>query len=468
MAGVYDPNSSYKPYHGPPQGNRPTQPPRLPASGKRPGAKHAQRVSLPDDTDDLVWPNPSPNAPQSPYPDAYTVPDISRVAPPAARPPANRRRRFPIPLFPPQRVSARRLRPAFRSRALRWVALAVVVAIAGVMAYAWVTAQQNGSPIGAVTQFCSALRGDKNSQAYNLLASGTRNRVSYTQFATAGATLDRIEGHVTACPAISDSAVQIGVNSATVDASLTRAGLGPMRGKVGLAHEQNAWRISSLDPTLLGVSLDALVAANNFCAELQAQRYADTYTALTDDLRGGLTSAEYEQMSQWSDQIDGTVRSCAPVTVDSSAGESAATMSFSITRAKLGKRVGDIALVNDNGVWKAKSVASELQGTDVGALVNGRRYCADLASNNSGDLATQVTVGYWFNNLGAFAAAGIKGESWTGCSFDAATFKLNGDTASYKGVMQITTKDKTTRSAALTFGALKSDGAWKVDTLTWA
>ena len=372
MAGVYDPNSSYKPYHGPPQGNRPTQPPRLPASGKRPGAKHAQRVSLPDDTDDLVWPNPSPNAPQSPYPDAYTVPDISRVAPPAARPPANRRRRFPIPLFPPQRVSARRLRPAFRSRALRWVALAVVVAIAGVMAYAWVTAQQNGSPIGAVTQFCSALRGDKNSQAYNLLASGTRNRVSYTQFATAGATLDRIEGHVTACPAISDSAVQIGVNSATVDASLTRAGLGPMRGKVGLAHEQNAWRISSLDPTLLGVSLDALVAANNFCAELQAQRYADTYTALTDDLRGGLTSAEYEQMSQWSDQIDGTVRSCAPVTVDSSAGESAATMSFSITRAKLGKRVGDIALVNDNGVWKAKSVASELQGTDVGALVNGR------------------------------------------------------------------------------------------------
>lgn len=468
MAGVYDPNSSYKPYHGPPQGNRPTQPPRLPASGKRPGAKHAQRVSLPDDTDDLVWPNPSPNAPQSPYPDAYTVPDISRVAPPAARPPANRRRRFPIPLFPPQRVSARRLRPAFRSRALRWVALAVVVAIAGVMAYAWVTAQQNGSPIGAVTQFCSALRGDKNSQAYNLLASGTRNRVSYTQFATAGATLDRIEGHVTACPAISDSAVQIGVNSATVDASLTRAGLGPMRGKVGLAHEQNAWRISSLDPTLLGVSLDALVAANNFCAELQAQRYADTYTALTDDLRGGLTSAEYEQMSQWSDQIDGTVRSCAPVTVDSSAGESAATMSFSITRAKLGKRVGDIALVNDNGVWKAKSVASELQGTDVGALVNGRRYCADLASNNSGDLATQVTVGYLFNNLGAFAAAGIKGESWIGCSFDAATFKLNGDTASYKGVMQITTKDKTTRSAALTFGALKSDGAWKVDTLTWA
>ena len=399
MAGVYDPNSPYKPYHGPPQGNRPTQPPRLPASGKRPGAKHAQRVSLPDDTDDLVWPNPSPNAPQSPYPDAYTVPDISRVAPPAARPPANRRRRFPIPLFPPQRVSARRLRPAFRSRALRWVALAVVVAIAGVMAYAWVTAQQNGSPIGAVTQFCSALRGDKYSQAYNLLASGTRNRVSYTQFATAGATLDRIEGHVTACPAISDNAVQIGVNSATVDASLTRAGLGPMRGKIGLAHEQNAWRISSLDPTLLGVSLDALVAANNFCAELQAQRYADTYTALTDDLRGGLTSAEYEQMSQWSDQIDGTVRSCAPVTVDSSAGESAATMSFSITRAKLGKRVGDIALVNDNGVWKAKSVASELQGTDVGALVNGRRYCADLASNNSGDLATQVTVGYLFNNL---------------------------------------------------------------------
>jgi hypothetical protein len=467
MPGVYDPNRSYQPYHGPPQGNRPTQPPRLPASGKRPGAKHAQRVSLPDDTDDLVWPNPSPNAPQSPYPDAYTVPDMSRVAPPVPRPPANRRRRFPIPLFPPQ-AAARRYRSALRSRALRWVALTVVVAIAGVMAYAWVTAQQNGSPIGAVTQFCSALRGDKYSQAYNLLSSATRNRVSFTQFTTAGATLDRIEGRVTACPAISDTAVQIGVNSATVDASLTRAGLGAMRGKVGLTHEQNAWRISSLDPTFLGVSLDALVAANNFCAELQAQRYADTYTALTDDLRGDLSSADYEQMSQWSDQIDGTVHSCAPVTVDSSAGESAATMSFSVTRAKLGKRVGDIALVNANGVWKVKSVASELQGTDVGALVNGRRYCADLASNNSGDLATQVTVGYWFNNAGALITAGFKGESWTGCSFDAGAFKLNGDTASYKGVMQITAKDKTTRRAAVTFGASHSDGSWKVDTLTWA
>jgi hypothetical protein len=465
MAGVYDPNNPYQPYHGPPQGNRPTQPPRLPASGKRSGAKRGQRVSLPEDTDDLVWPNPSPNAPQSPYPDAYTVPDMSPVAPPVVRLPAKRRkRRFPIPLFPPQ--AARRFRPTLRSRALRWVALAVVVTIVGVLAYAWVTAQQNGSPIRAVTQFCSALRGDKYSQAYNLLTSATRNRVSYTQFATAGSTLDRIEGHVTACPAISDGAVQIGVNSATVDASLTRAVLGTMRGKIGLTHEQNAWRISSLDPTLLGVSLDALVAANNFCAELQAQRYTDIYTALTDDLRGDLTSAEYEQMSQWSDQIDGAVRSCAPVTVDSSAGESAATMSFSITRAKLGNRSGDIALVNASGVWKVKSIASKLQGADLGALVNGRRYCADLASNNSGDLATQVTLGYWLNTVGARLVAGIKGESWTGCSFDASTFKLNGDNASYKGVMQITAKDKTTRNAAITFGASHSDGSWKVDTLT--
>jgi hypothetical protein len=466
MAGVYDPNSSYKPYHGPAQANRPTQPPRLPPSGARPGAKRGQRVSPPEDTDDLVWPNPSPNAPQSPYPDAYTVPDVSPVAPPGVRPPAKRRRRFPIPLFPPQ--AARRYRPAFRSRALRWVALAVVVAIAGVTAYAWVTAQQNGSPIGAVTQFCSGLRGENYSQAYNLLTSATRNRVSYTQFATAGSTLDRIEGRVTACPAIADSAVQIGVNSATVDASLTRAGLGPMRGKIGLTHEQNAWRISALDPTLLGVSLDALVAANNFCAELQAQRYADIYTALTDDLRGGLSAAEYEQMSQWSDLIDGMVRSCAPVTVDSSAGESAATMSFSVTRAKLGKLRGDITLVNANGVWKVKSVDSALQGTDLGALVNGLRYCADLASNNSGDLATQVTAGYWLNNLGAFVAANFKGESWTGCSFDAGTFKLRGDNASYKGVMQITANDKSTRRAALTFGAIHTNGAWKVDTLTWA
>jgi hypothetical protein len=467
MAGVYDPNSPYRPYHGPPQGNRRTQPPRLPPSGKRPGGKRGQRVSLPDDTDDLVWPNPSPNAPQSPYPEAYTVPDMSRVAPPVVRPPAKRRkRRFPIPLFPPQ--AARRYRPAFRLRALRWVALAVVVAIAGVMAYAWVTAQQNGSPIRAVTQFCSAMRGDNYSQAYNLLTSATRNRISYTQFATAGTALDRIEGRVTACPTIADNAVQIGVNSATVDASLTRTGLGAMRGKVGLAHEQNAWRISSLDPTLLGVSLDALVAANNFCAELQAQRYADTYTALTDDLRGDLSSADYEQMGQWSDQIDGTVRSCAPVTVDSSAGESAATMAFSITRTKLGKRSGDIALVNANGVWKVKSVASKLQGTDVGALVNGRRYCADLASNNTGDLATQVTLGYWLNTAGARFVAGLKGESWTGCSFDAGAFRLNGDNASYKGVMQITAKDKTTHNAAITFGASHSDGSWKVDTLTWA
>ena len=348
------------------------------------------------------------------------------------------------------------------------MALAVVVAIAGVMAYAWVTAQQNGSPIGAVTQFCSALRADKYSQAYNLLTSATRNRVSYTQFATAGSTLNRIEGPVTACPAISDSAVQIGVNFATVDASLTRAGLGPMRGKVGLTHEQTAWRISSLDPTLLGVSLDALVAANNFCAELQARRYADIYTALTDDLRSGLTSADYEQMSQWSDQIDGTVRSCAPVTVDSSAGESAATMSFSITRAKLGKLRGDIALVSASGAWKVKSVASELQGTDVGALVNGLRYCADLAGNNSGDLTTQVTLGYWVNTAGARFLAGLKGESWTGCSFDAGAFRLNGDNASYKGVMQITANDKTTRRAPVAFGASHSDGSWKVDTLTWA
>jgi hypothetical protein len=471
MAGVYDPrnpNDPYQPYHGPAQVNRPTQPPRLPLSGKRPGAKRVQRVSLPDDTDDLVWPNPSPSASQGAYPEAYTVPDMSRVAQPPVRPPANRRRRFPIPLFPPQAAPARRARTTFQSRALRWVALTVVVAILGVFVYAWVTAQQNGSPTGAVTQFCAALRADQYSRAYNLLASAPRNRMSSTQFANAAAALDRIEGRVTGCPSTPESAVQIGVNAATVDAALTRAGLGPMRGKIGLAHEQNAWRISSLDPALLGVSLDALVAANNFCATLQGQRYADTYTALDDSLRGGLSAADFEQVSQWSDLVDGTINSCAPVTVDSSGGESAATMAFSVTRARLGKLRGDIALVNANGVWKVKSVANTLQGTDLGALVMGQRYCADLASNNQTDLATQVTAGYVLTTLGALLVAGFKGESWTGCSFDVSTFKLNGDKASYKGVMQVTAKDKTTRRAALTFGALQASGAWKMDTLTWA
>ena len=96
------------------------------------------------------------------------------------RPPSGRlpTAAFPIPLFPAQATSARRSRRVFRTRAMRWIALTVVVAIAGVMAYAWITAQQNGSPISAVTQFCSALRGDKYSQAYSLLNSATRNRIS--------------------------------------------------------------------------------------------------------------------------------------------------------------------------------------------------------------------------------------------------------------------------------------------------
>jgi hypothetical protein len=471
MAGVYDPrntNDPYQPYHGPAQANRPTQPPRLPPSGKRPGAKRVKRVSLPDDTDDLVWPNPPASVAQGAYQDAYTVPDMSPVAQPPVRPPGNRRRRFPIPLFPPQATPMRRAGAKVQSRVVRWISLTVVVAILGVLVYAWITAQQNGSPTGAVTQFCAALRADQYSRAYNLLASAPRNRISSTQFANAAATLDRIEGRVTACPATPESAVQTGVNAATVDAALTRVGLGPMRGKIGLAHEQNAWRISSLDPAFLGVSLDALVAANNLCSALQSQRYSDAYTALDDGLRGGLSAADFEQVSQWSDLIDGTINSCAPVTVDSSGGESAATMAFSVTRAKLGRLRGDIALVNANGVWKVKSVASTLQGTDLGALVMGQRYCADLSSNNQADLATQVTGGYWLTNLGALVAAGFKGESWTGCSFDAATFKLDGAKASYRGVMQVTANDKTTRRAALTFGALQASGAWKMDTLTWA
>lgn len=467
MAGVYDPNDPYQSYHGPAQANRPTQPPRLPPSGKRLGAKRGQRASLPDDTDDLVWPNPSPNASQGAYGDAYTVPDMSPVAPPAVRPPV-KRRRFPIPLFPSQAASAYHRRSMLRSRMLRLVALTVVVAVVGVLVYAWVTAQQNGSPVGAVTQFCAALRTNQYARAYSLLASDQRNRMTSAQFTDAVAALDRIEGRVTNCPAISDTAVQTGINHATVDAALTRAGLGAMRGKINLSHEQNAWRLESLDATLLGVSLNALVAADTLCGALQGQRYADAYTALSDDLRGAFTSEEYAQISQWSDQIDGTITACAPVTVDSSAGENAATMAFSVTRAKLGKLRGDITLVNVNGLWKVKSVASGLQGTDLGALLTGRRYCADLASNNQTDLATQITAGYWFNIAGALVVAGLKGESWTGCSFDASSFKLNGDRASYKGVMRITAKDKTTRNAAVTFGVTKSDGAWKMDTLTWA
>jgi hypothetical protein len=448
MAGVPNPRNPWRAYHGPAQPdaqvNRPTQPPRLSPSGKR-----SQRV---EDTDDLVWPNAAPNAST----DAYTVPDMAPVPPqraaPPARPPASRRGRLPARL------------PA---RALRWIALIVLLAVVGVIGYAWVAAQQNGSPTGAVDQFCGALRADKYTQAYNLLASAPRARVTSAQFAGAAAALDRIEGRITSCPMTPSSAVQTGINAATVDATLKRATLGQMRGKIALTHEQNAWRISSVDATLLGVNLEAIVAVNTYCAALQAQRYSDAYDALADTTRGDLTSAEYEQMSQWRDQIDGTARSCAPVTVDSSGGDASATLTLSVTRARLGHLKGDIGLINANGVWKVNSIASTLQGTDLGALVTGRRYCADLASNNSGDLATQVTAGYLINNLLAYAAAGIKGESWTGCSFDAATFKLDGGKASYKGGMQITAKDKTTRRTALTFGLIQSDGAWKMDTLSW-
>lgn len=367
--------------------------------------------------------------------------------------------------------------PAPRKRSLRglWIALGSVLALVVVSCTgAGFALAQYVAPATAAGTFCANLKAQHYGAAYTMLSAKERAQLTSQQFVQASQALDQVEGKVVACGQAKTSGAytySLGGSSATLMAVITRGKVGSLQGVMHLKSENGGWKVDGLETSLLGVNLGALATASAFCAALQAANYSAAYALLGTLAQSHVAQADFAADGQAHDQIDGSVSACQFTSLGESNTDSSASLAVSITRAKLGQRSGSLSLDVESGAWKISGVAASLQGTDVGPLQTGRRFCTDLASANYSDLYGLLTDNFTGGlseaevaNVFNGTAVGVK---FSGCTVDStsySTYKLSGTSASYDGQMALLkVSTGQSKTVTVTFKFVLDGTAWKLD-----
>lgn len=170
--------------------------------------------------------------------------------------------------------------------------LVLLVVAAGVIYAIGQNALQE--PMHAANTFCSDLKAQKYSDAYGLLSSGYRARVSAKDFATIGQLHDQLDGKLAACglAALQGSGFSLDLNPqrASFNAQMTRKH--SYSGTVTLVKQNGSWKIDALDESLQGSDVGALTTAMQFCTALAKQDYAAVYGMFTPAYQQQIGSAD--------------------------------------------------------------------------------------------------------------------------------------------------------------------------------
>jgi hypothetical protein len=366
--------------------------------------------------------------------------------------------------------------PPAKRRSLRWlwISLGVVVALllagggAGLYALGQYTA-----PAVEAGFFCGHMKAGNYAAAYNDLSAGMQAEVTGDEFAIGAQFIAVAEGSITRCQQSAGNAYtySFGAKKATLNVTMTRSISGTLAGNIGLVQEGGAWKIGSLDTSLLGINLGALKAAGAFCAAMQAQNYPAAYALLSSSGQKQAPADLFATVLGMQDQIDGKITSCSLTGFTVSGSDSSATLNVSFNRATLGTRTGTVSMKFEGGAWKVDNVADSLSGTDVTPVLVLIQFCNDLVSKNYEDaysLATQELIDAIGGGRDGFIANFTLPDPyvWTGCTQDLTTFKLNGDEATVNGTRSFkNTSTGTLFTHSYTFYLFKEGGAWKYDGL---
>jgi hypothetical protein len=331
--------------------------------------------------------------------------------------------------------------PPKKSRRGLWITLSIILVIliilggGGYYAFAQYTAPGN-----AAAQFCNDLKAANYTAAYGLLSSDLTAQFTQDQFTLGSQELDTAEGKVTGCGSTAYSYSLFG-STATVTATLTRTQT--YTGAVHLKNQNGAWKVSGLDTSLLGANLGALKVAAAFCAALQAKDYS-TATNLFDAnslTQQGLTTDIFSAGLQAHDAIDGVVTGCTLTAIASGNTDTTTTLTVSITRATLGARTGQMTLTASGGTWKISSIATELQGTDIGPLLTATQLCVDLVTGNLASAYQTLTSTDFKSTVSQAAFVAYftlkSGETYVGCTPDLTTYKVVGTAASFDATLNV-------------------------------
>jgi hypothetical protein len=364
--------------------------------------------------------------------------------------------------------------PAPKRRSLRWLwitlTVVVVVLVVGGGAGAFALTQY-AAPAAEGLVFCDHLKAHNYAAAYNDLSTSMQAQVTGDEFAKGAQFIEVTEGNITRCVQSAGNGAytySFGAKKATLNATMTRSISGTLAGNIGLVQEGGAWKVGSIDTSLLGINLGALKTAGAFCAALQTQNYSAAYALLSSTEQQKAPSDAFAAVLALNDAIDGKITTCTLEGFTVSGSDSNASLNVAFARATLGALHGAVKLKVEGGGWKIDDVADSLGGTDVGPILVGQQFCADLVANKLTDAFALLSSGYaafegsqdHFNSIWGVSPPFV----WDSCTPDLKTYKVTGDTATV--VETLTAKDTSTGdtgSSKYTFHYFKENGKWGFD-----
>ena len=218
--------------------------------------------------------------------------------------------------------------------------------------------------------------------------------------------------------------------------------------------------------------------AQAFCADLLGKRYDAAFGLLSGPQQQG-GKAAYVRTAGLHDQIDGPVTGC--VVTDAAAGMftlrliNSKTVTMRIQRRKAVS--GAVTLTKQGGDWQVASIAQTLQGTDVGPLLVGMAFCADLVAKDYtaayGELSSgEQAAGDEKAFAASFGSAFGGVETLSACTPNIKTYKVAGNdrVATMNVVFGVTFQvgKRTTVTIPATLSVVRQQAGWKVDSIVIA
>ena len=348
------------------------------------------------------------------------------------------------------------------------IAVIVLALLGGGVAYG---ANQYAAPGNAAKQFCSALQTQDYTTAYGMLSSSLKAKYTSDQFTLGSKTLDQVEGDVTGCKQAAGNSYNYSLfgSTATITSVITRAQSGNLTGQLHLVNE-NGWKVSGIDTSLLGVNLNSLQAAAGFCAALQQKDYATAYSFFGSALQAQIKQSDFVAQGALHDQIDGPVTACGITAFGQGNSDSTTTMTVSITRSTLGQKTGQATLDVEGGAWKFSALDPALQGSDLGGLAVINQFCSDVSANNAHGayLLTSSNFRSAVPESTFDQVFGFSQLKYT-CKPKLSTFKVTDPTDAQINVDFSAANRATGQSVSLPFtaGLVKNGSSWQVDSINF-
>jgi NTF2-like N-terminal transpeptidase domain len=373
---------------------------------------------------------------------------------------------MPLAGYPPVAMTPP---PQKKRRKGLWITLIILLVVlalgGGAGAFTFI---QYRAPQDAALQFCSALQHQDYQSAYDLFSTSLKGQYTQQVFTDAANTLDQIEGKVTGCAqsTAGDSYAHTPFgDTATFQAKVTRATEGNLEGTIHLTNENGSWKVARWDAALMGVNLNALTAATNFCSSLFKGDAQGVYGYFGSAISSSLTQADFITMSDGGAQIDGPVTSCTVISISRENTDSKASVILSVKRDKLGELTGPLQLEVEDGSWKITDAGNEISGTNRRPYLLATQYCSVLQKGDLNALydlfGTEFRAAYSFADVKHwFTLSG--GGKFTGCKYYFDQYKVNGDTATFEIDVYLTYADGTKYRAPTTLQFVLEGQGWKI------